>query len=44
MMIRMMKSTGNDRTMAHDAFCRTITFKVFHEIGTSVSKIRENVK
>lgn len=44
MIIRMIKSTGNDKKMAHDAFCHTITFKVFHEIGTSASKIRENIE
>ena len=44
MIIRRIESTNNDRLLAHDAFCRTITFRVFNEIGTSASTIRENFK
>ena len=42
MMIRMIESIKHNQQLAHDAFCRTITFTVFSIIGTSASNFREN--
>lgn len=43
-MIRKINDLVFDKLTSQDIFCRTITFKGFFEIGTSASKLRENMK
>lgn len=41
-MDRKMITTGLDKQITQDVFCRTITFTVFSFRGISASKLREN--